>query len=408
MQRSSLALNIVRVIVLALLAALFLYLFNGEASGDLLSDVPAHIKSALSQEESSYSLLYPFIAWSYTAAGPTGVAVLLTVLEIAAIVVSERLMKALMPQARPEAVFVLALIVNFTIAIYLPFLHPHYTSGLSTGNSWHNSTYLAMKLAGLGAVWSYLRFVGRLESKNHTIDWLLFTFCVVVSAAVKPSFVVAFGPTVVILCVIDLLEEGKGTMRRSLALGVSFVVVLGILAYQYTVLYVEDTSSGIGFGFAKVWRHNHFFFPLGMLQSYAFALVVFVFCWKYQKGDRNYRMALIMFAIALAIYLFVNETGARKYHGNFGWSLKFGVYYLFISSVVAYCNSRGRRIALITPPEYRVGSSPGAGEDGGRLASEAISPKGLWVDALIALVLLWHLLSGIGNIINILSGNGYG
>ena len=437
---------VVRVIVLAALAVMFFYMFYNMAARNFYSDLPAHIRSAISEEQSSYSLVYPFLAISWNLGKEVGVAAFVTLIEIATIVLSERFLKALMPDTKPEATFVLALLLNFEIGLYMPFIHPHYMQGLSAGNGWHNCTYLAMRLAGIGAIWGYLRFVGYLKSRNQKLDWAIFTVCTIVCAAIKPSFVVIFGPAVVIMCVYDLKKEGKQTVKRSLALGVAFVIVLGVLVYQYTVLFVEDTSSGIGIGFMSVWRRAHFFVPIAWLQSYAFPILVFTFCWGFQKGDRNMRLSLLVFFIALFIYLFIHETGYRKYHGNFGWGLKFGVYYLFITSIVLFCKSRCKLARLITVQNPAAASAMGAnareqaaaetkslcegdGEEvaarkltladrwrgpteddgeGGVIFKEEPSLVGGWRGVVVWAVLLYHVGSGIGNLINIFNGNGYG
>ena len=424
--RPSIAFQVVRIVVLAALAAMFVHIFTQEAAGNFPSDIPAHIRTALSDEEAGYSLVYPFIAFSYTYAGPFGVGVFLAVLEVATLVVSELLMRRLLPDVREEAVFAMALIANFLMAIFLPVLHPHFSHGLSVGNAWHNSTYLAMKLLALGAVWGYLRYVGALESKNRVLDWVVLSVCIVASAAVKPSFITVFGPAVVAMCVIDLLHD-RSTLKRSLLLSIPFFIVVGIMLYQYTLLYVEDTSSGIGFGIARVWRHTHFFFPLGMLQSYAFPFAVFIFCYKQFKEDVNYRLTLIMFGVGLLIYLFVNETGSRTGHGNFAWGLKFAVYYLFITSIVVYVRAYGQKFPFLLKCTRRslvgavngVGGSDEPDDSGARGESAsgeassspvpASNPRpAFWPELFMLLVLACHFASGIGAIVKILTGHGYG
>ena len=424
MQNSSKVFEIVRIIVLVVLTGLFVYLFYNEATGDFPSDIPAHVRGALTNEEAVYSLIEPTLAITFTYSGNIGVAILLTFFEMATILLSERMLRALMPDMRKEAVFVLALAVNFAIAIYLPVIHPHFAKGVSTGNAWHNSTFLGMKPVSLAAIWAYLRFVNYLKSENHFLDWVAFTFCVVASGAIKPSFVVVFGPTVVVLCIFDLVREGVSTIKRSLMLAVPFIIVLGILLYQYIVLYVEDSSSGIEFGLARVWRHGHFFFPLGMLQSYAFPLIAVITGWRVFKGDRNRLLALIMFGIALCIYLFLNETGHRMYHGNFGWSLKFADYYLFIVAIVIFFVRFKEKMPFLyvnaSDKEQREGNNGVVVRSGRRMESasggamlpidDACAGKthlAFWPEMFAMLVLSWHVLSGLASIVKILMGKGY-
>lgn len=442
MERSSRTLNIVRVIVLVLLTVMFIYLFYNQASGEFESDMAAHIRRALAEGKSTYSVVQAMLGFSYTNGGPMGAAVFLTVIEIATIVVSEQFMRRLLPNVRPEAVFVLALAVNFVGAVYLPVISPHFTKGVSVANVWHNPTYLGMRLASLCALWAFLRFIDVLESKNKFVDWAVFSVFLIMSASIKPSFVIVFGPVVVVWCVIALVREGVGTLKRSLALSVPFFIILGILFYQYTILFTEVPSTGIGFGFAVVWRYTDAHFPLGMIQSYLFPIFVFIACWKKNKGDFNYVLSLAMFVVALCIFLFVNETGPRMYHGNFGWSLKFAVYYLFITSIVVFVRTYGHKFPILIAPA----AVPEGGEESGKTLSPVVedssegsseaAPAGsaadsvpiasteaataevepgasassrpsFWPEVFVSLLFAAHLLSGLAYLVRALLGRGF-
>lgn len=431
MERSSRTLNVVRVIVLVLLTAMLMYLFYNQANGTFSSDLSAHIKRALAEGKATYSVVQAMLGFSYANGGPVGTAVFLTAIEIATIVVSEQFLRRLLPEARPEAVFVLALALNFVGAVYLPVISPHFTKGVSIANVLHNPTYLGMRLASLAALWSFLRFVGVLESKNKVLDWVLFSVFLIMSASIKPSFVIVFGPVVVVYCIIALVREGVGTLKRSLALSVPFFIILGILFYQYTILFTEVPSSGIGFGFAVVWRYTDPHFPLGLFQSYLFPIVVLLGCWKNGKHDFNYILSLAMFVVALCIFLFVNETGPRMYHGNFGWSLKFAVYYLFMTSIVLLVKTHGHKFSFLVKPaalpvadggdesrsaDVEVADEVEAGVASGTAVSssaDAIAPApsvarpSFWPEVLALLLLGAHLLSGLAYLVRLLLGRGF-
>ena len=413
MKQSAWPLRIVRVVVYAALAAVFFYLFYKQATGAFSSDLIAHIKRALAEGKAEYSLVQSLLGFSWRAGGPVGAAALLTIIEVVTLIVSEQFMRQLLPKVNPWAVFGLSLAANFIGALYIPVFSPHIAQGMSLPNVWHNSTYLGMKLFSLLAVWTYLRFVGVIESKNKIVDWLLFCVFVIASAAVKPSFVIVFGPTVVVLCVVALVREGTSSIKRSLALAVPFFIIVGILLYQYTILFTEVKSSGIGFGFAVVWQHNSDNVLLSMLQSYAFPLLVLVLCWRSLKTDYNYRMALILFVFSLCVFLFVNETGERIYDGNFGWTLKFGVYYWVMTSIVVFVRTWGEALkpSNLAKLVGRGASGSAQGDpvdaDGGDALAPAPSRARSCFAVLVGLVLVGHVFTGLWYFVRLLTGHGF-
>ena len=418
--------KIVRIACYASFFAFCLWLFYLEATEVLVSDIPTHISQALDESIETYSVLMILVAACYRVGSEFGVALLLAVIEIATLLVSELLMRRLLPDVKPSVVFACALCCNIAIAIYVPFVHPYLTRGLSCGNAWHNTTYLGMRLSALGAIWAYLRMCGYLESKRHALDWVVLTLCCLISTAIKPSFMMGFGPAIVILCVYDLIKEGKRALPRFAALLVSFAISAAVLAMQYFVLYVGDTSSGIEFGIARIWRFYHHCVPIGMLQSYLLPLLVLYGCLRLRCADRNYVFAWVFFIIVLLIYLLLNETGTRKLHANFGWGLKMGVYYLMISSVVAFFKiQKGSSTTRLSSLYVQTHAMRGSGDcecvvgEDRTLKPQSISsqadnvtscrivelPRAFEIAA-IALFLL-HTLSGVLSLASILVGNGY-
>lgn len=402
---------VVRITTFALLAIAFTYLFYIEALNIAESDVHAHIKLAL-KPQADYSLMYPLIGFMFTRFGEMGVAVLLTAFEVAVLAVSEQFMRQLMPRTRPAVVFVLALACNFAIAVNLPIIWPHFTWGLSCGNAWHNSTFIAMKLLALVSIWTYLRLVGYLGSRNRALDWAFFAASIILGAAFKPSFVMMFGPILCVFCLVDLVAIDRRTFKRSLGIAAVFVAALLILLYQYKVLYVDKGTSSIAFGFARLWRKANPCMPLGMLQSYILPLAIFILCIRTQLKDRNYQVALTVFIVSLLIYLFVYESGKRFWHGNFGWGLKFGIYYLMISSVVAYCNTRGLSIPLLSGKAGKdlvaYAQEPASIREIAPVLAPVARTRPIQVpDILVFVLFAWHTVSGIAYFINMMMGNGY-
>ena len=411
MKASSMKLNVVRAICYAAFFAFTTYLFYLECTEVLVSDIPTHINQALKSFH-AYSVMSVFITVAYTIAQEFGVAVLLGLFEIATVLVCEMLMRKLAPDVNRWAIFICAFCCNVAIAIWVPFIHPYLTRGLSIGNAWHNTTFTAMRLVGLGAIWFYLRFIGRFESKNHKLDYAVFALLVILSACTKPNFVLSFGPALAIVCIYDLKKEGTATLKRSLALAVPFVLALAVIPFQTTALYGGGVSSGIGIGFFSVWRRFHFFIPIAMLQSYAFPLIALCACVRMRYRDRNYQLTWAIFFVSLFIYAFLKETGTRKLHGNFGWGLMFAVYYLMIVSVCAYLQTRRKNIHLLlgmplaSTEILKNSGLPVTYEEDLPETPEEIK-KSKAFDACALTLFALHTISGIISIGSILAGNGY-
>ena len=334
---------ITRCIIYLVLGIACLYLFYMQAIGEFVADTVSHVESSLSSQISAYSLMTVTFRAIYHVAGPYGIAVLLAIVEVATIGVTEVLLKRMIP-GKEGLTLLLAVVCNITTAIYLPFFHNRIYVGIVTGNIWHNPTYQLMKLFSLVAIFCYMQLLNATNRHEAIGRWGLFTFACIVSTAFKPSFMVVFGPSVVLMRVVAFVRN-RNTWKVSIGIGASFVVALLIIILQYTVLFPGDGSSGIALGFAEVWSRAHKSIPLAMLQSFAFPLIVFFGCARMLKASENYALAWLMFILGLAEFLFLHETGGRMYHGNFAWSLSFACFYLMVVSVGVFFRKWGEIVS---------------------------------------------------------------
>ena len=110
--------------------------------GKYHSDLPAHIQSGMNGE--AYSLLE--ILYKYICRAGFGskvIPVLLTVLTLAAVYLSFRIMQQIVPDGNALALQLLAFAANLEMPLYLPLIHKYRNMGLQSGSMWHNDTYLA-------------------------------------------------------------------------------------------------------------------------------------------------------------------------------------------------------------------------------------------------------------------------
>lgn len=196
------------------------------------------------------------------------------------------------------------------------------------------------------AILCYIELANSTDKRGMVGKWTLFTLSCILSTAFKPSFIVVFGSSVVILRIVAFIRN-RDTWKMSIGIGVSFALALFVVVFQYAVLFPSDGSSGIALGFADVWSHFHQNILLAMLQSFAFPLVVLVGCSGTLKICEDYGLAWLMFVLSLAEFLFLHETGSRMYHGNFAWSLSFACFYLMVASTGVFFKKWKNRVAAL-------------------------------------------------------------
>ncbi len=379
-----------RIIIYAAIFLMCGYMFYMQATGVYEADTIAYVRSAIDPNASSYSLTAVIFQPAHAIAGIYGIAAVLAAAEVCTVWMTELLLRKLVPDAKPWVTFALSILCNLCIAIYMPQLHDNIYLGTSAGNIWHSPTYILMRLFALCAILSYLRLANRLSSGRTALDWVLFTLSCILSCAFKPSFIVVFGPAVVILRVIAFVKD-RGTFKRSLLIGASFVLSLVVIWMQFTVLFPGDGSGGIGFGFAEVWRAYHENILISFLQSFLFPLLVLAGCLPLLKQDESYSLAWLMVILALAEYVFIHETGDRMYHGNMGWSLSFAAFYVMIASVAALLDRHGNALPAL------MMRNPHATEDHSDAASAAQAPSKGWTAYCVIcfVILCLHAASGL-------------
>ena len=402
--KSSVALHVVRIVLYVALIAAFDFLFMQQASGAYPSDLPAHITPPADDTYSALRILYQMLLGAF---GIQGICGFLALVDVATIALTEYLIRKLAPRVKPSVALVAAIACNFLIAIYLPFLHSYYVVGSPGANCWHNSTYTVMKLLALAAMLYYLKFDGAIETRSKGLSWVLFTVMLTLATSVKPSFAITFGPAVFVLCLIDLKRGGTKTVKKSLLIGLSLVIALLVVFYQLTILFPSDGSEegGIAFGLAKVWRARHANIFVSFFQSLAFPFLVVAATGKKFWEDRTFLLACLITFVAFCEYVFLYETGARTYHGNFGWGVCFALLYLFIIAAAIFLRERGELLGLCVAGDDAEGLRRDRPEGGEALAEAKGKRTAFDYLALIAFAL--HTCSGIWYFIRVITGHSY-
>lgn len=300
------------------------------------SDLPYHISMIIddgwyySFTAYAYQLLY-FLAGNSTWL----IAVMLAGVSLGTVLLTEKLVQKLTGQKERTALTLGgALMLNMVMPFFLEWAGRYRYVSYQSGNLWHNSTYLCMRLFALASVLLYLKLEEHYREKIDFGQWILFAVLLILTTGIKPSFLTVFAPAMALKLLWDLFH--KVSIKQIFIFGCSVLPACGVVLWQNMVLFGEDTGQGF------TWN-PWFTFSLHadrpkatVLCSLAFPLVVVVFSVKELIKDRKYFFAWLLTGIGFLEALLLAETGSRANDGNFLWGYCFAIFYLFILSFVKW------------------------------------------------------------------------
>lgn len=229
----------------------------------------------------------------------------------------------------------MALCLILVSSIYIPqlFVKRIYL-GSFTPTIWLNSTTVAVVPFALLLFWTTVKQL----TQFSWVRLLIIVALIGLNLIIKPSYLLVY---VGALPFTYLVTRGisKDIFLQSLPLfiTVAFIYIQKILIYDTQGVYSDST---IELGFLKAYKAWHefqmtpliLFFMASLLTSLAFPIYVL-----YKKGmnrtDTPFIFAWISIIGALAIFVFISETGSRSTHGNFIWQVYISVFILFVVSV---------------------------------------------------------------------------
>lgn len=314
-----------------------------EYGGKYESDLILHIEFGLTGKD-NYSIVYILYGLLYRIFDNTWmIALFLAVVTVLTVKVTSYVFEFLFKTQKTEistfGLNILAFVSTFVMSIYIPYIYEFSYYGTLSGQAWHNSTYLLMRILGLLILVLYLKLDSVYLSEGlDKRSALLFTVMLIVINAVKPNFFLAFAPFMAIRLFIDLLSSKvdiKVRFKRIIIFGCCVLPSVFVLLIQNQIIYGGDNGNGIaieiGYTISKV-GHPVFKVFVGL----AFPLLVLIKDHKDIIRDRIYGSMWGIWTTAFLEYVFLVETGFRKNHENFAWGMMFGTYILFIVSIYKF------------------------------------------------------------------------
>ncbi len=349
------------------------------------SDFPAHIDSG--RHAVGYSIVEAvmgIIANAGNGSIPTLklLGVMMAIVVWITIFVSYKLMRMIAKDADPVLLYAGVLAANVVVGYYIPQLNPYRYLGLQSGNIYHNSTYIGMKLCGTIVLVLYFKYVNEYEKWLTKEQWILFAESIILVNLTKPNFIVAFAPIMGVCLLIDLIRKKGKTFPQIFMFGLAVIPSVLVLLFEYTSLFPSG-EGGLEFSIAYCLRLRTNHPVISVFQCMAFAFFVLVFHIKDLKKNGRFGFAWIFTLVNFLIYIFITESGGRKEHGNLSWGYCYGVYVAYMASIAMFVQDI---TALIHNREEK---------------------KPLWYYIVGGILLIGHLFFGIQYISIILAGKGF-
>lgn len=229
---------------------------------------------------------------------------------------------------------IIAFVLSFVTAIYIPFYNSNIYLGQGSPNIWHNPTNLMVKPFALVAFFLIVKICNNIKNtKCQKKEYILLMVLMTFSVLAKPSFFQGIVPALGVYIVINLVIYKFKNIKQFLFLCVAFVPSFLVVVYQYYVSFVtSDGAGGIGIGWfvaKSIFSPNPW---ISLLLVIAFPLIYLILNVKKLKSETDLQLAWLLFVVTWLMGSLLYETGPRMNDGNFGWALQLAYYILFVVS----------------------------------------------------------------------------
>lgn len=331
-----------------------LWLFYHQSVADLSvegeipyqSDLPLHISMII--EDGWY---YSFTAYAYKllhvlfGGGTLGIALLLAVASFATVYVMEDFVCYLGKYSEKSwFTLSLALSLNLVMPVYVRAVGEYRYVSYQSGNIWHNSTYICMRLVALVTLLYYFKLEKKYRQGISRKEWCIFALLNIVCTGIKPSFLLAFSPVMGIFLLADLFR--RVSLKKILIFGSALLPSGLVILWQNSVLFGEGTGNGIAFRPWYTFSLHATVTKLAVVCSLLFCILVVPVTVKQIPKDKDYRFLLLMTALGFLEALCLVENGSRSVDGNFLWGYSFCLFVLFAACAVKWLQLGGTKPRL--------------------------------------------------------------
>ncbi len=384
-------LTLITVVLLAVYFGAMCWLHHQQlcAADGYASDLTTHLEMA--EKGYIYSTASLLIAPVYGMAGTWGIALLVTLFQMAALGVFAAGMKTAAPGLSATVRLLISLVVNLAQAVWIP-RGGYWYLGTVNGTIYHNTTYIMLAPFALLAMLCFYRAWAGMHTRLEARAWLIYTVLLTLATSFKASFVFAFAPALLVLLIWDLVQTRGKNVKREILMGCSVLPSIALCLIQSTILFGEE-----GEGLQLVFSVDPAYFDSnviswglfneasqrGLLRSFVFVAAVALLLGRAAWSSFRYRFGFWTFGVAMAEALLIVEKGERIGHANIWWGAFICYWIFFLESFCAFLRGvaawrKGQRERLLAVRLLLCGAA-----------------------------LLWHIISGVCFLVLLMQGNSY-
>ena len=243
--------------------------------------------------------------------------------------------------------------------IYLPGIKYNYL-GVFSCNPFHNATYMAARPFALLAFLWYVKLLpvyeqgcsgkwrniaSEGETKAPIIDYVLFSFFLLIATMTKPSFTIVLVGAAGLIMLWRMFRSKFRNFVPTIQLGLCFIPTFVDLLYQFKGVFVPDEGEvgGVGFCFGDVWSLYCDNIPLAICLAVGFPLAVLVVNYKELKTNTLYRFSWQIYLMSFAMAFLLYEKGFRKPDFNFSWGYMYGIFFAFVGALMVLIPATARK-----------------------------------------------------------------
>lgn len=333
-----------------------------------MSDMPAYVKEVQGLS-SGYDFPYPIMFWiakalAHFTSAQHALAITVTLLNCLTVLFLKFYFDTYLKIQKAEVwrgvlSTVLLFLVLMSSMLYSPAYLGRYNDitkdslyryrGVFSPNPWHNATFLAAR--GFSTVVFFLAvdILGKYEKEDKWFskEYFAFSALLLISTMTKPSFTLVLVSVCGIIMLWRLFQSRFRGWKAFFQFGFTFIPTFLDLLYQYQGVFVgqtaEEESKGIGFEFLRAWKTLTNNIPLAIILAAAFPLSVLLFRKFNLKQDPCLRFAWQFFAASLVMLAFLYEKGFRIDHVNFAWGYMYGLFFLYVTSLLSFVRETKNR-----------------------------------------------------------------
>lgn len=229
-----------------------------------------------------------------------------------------------------------SLVMFVTGSMYLPGIHETMYRASWCTYAWHSPTQQLMILFAMISLYLFLKiYESYMESISPKL-WIALMITSLISVWAKPSFMLVFIPTLIIVFLIELAvhaEDGQTGRRfsRLVIFGLSMVPSGLLILFLNSSIYGEGSSNkvAVNVGGASGFGYNVY---IAAFCGLLFPAIVFLVNYR-RLRELPLQISLGMLIAGIAEWAVFYEEGSRQNSGNFAWGRQFGCYYFFVCAI---------------------------------------------------------------------------